>query len=210
MRALEVRVYWCDTLLRIDHLSPPRTPEPVDGLRYETSIVELPRRFPPPTVAPRVVRALIAAAVLHAAFIYALFAAAVPLGTTDEWVLHDRRYVFRQVTSGTFADPEEPSEMPAYHPQADYSHPGTDAMGLPYPHDEHRYGIEGAPDNADPHVAIDNGVGTSRMEPTAPWGRPDSSGLDEMSAAGALWGEELGRAQGQAKTVGVGGLNDHA
>lgn len=75
-----------------------------------------------------------------------------------------------------------------------------------------RFAIAGPKDNPDPHVARDRALEEARNfgtigllktsfqgdpnAPTAPWGRDESLGTDEVSANGNMWGDEIGDAAG--------------
>ena len=76
-----------------------------------------------------------------------------------------------------------------------------------------RYGVQGPPDNPDPHLARAADLRGARefgmigilsapgnSAPSAPWGRDTSLGVDETSARGAMWGDEIG------ENFGPGGL----
>jgi hypothetical protein len=83
-----------------------------------------------------------------------------------------------------------------------------------------RYAVAGTPDNPDPHLAreqalreaatfgiigiLNSGVTGDPNAPTAPWGRDTSLGLDDASAMGNLWGDEIGEAGG-ANGLGLSG-----
>jgi hypothetical protein len=80
----------------------------------------------------------------------------------------------------------------------------------------HKYGVEGPKNNPDPHLAskaaleeaakfgmiglISTMSGGDPNAPTAPWGRQDSSGTDERSALGNMFGDGIG------ESIGTGGL----
>jgi hypothetical protein len=80
----------------------------------------------------------------------------------------------------------------------------------------HRYGVAGPKDNPDPHLAakaaleeaakwgmlgiLSSSMGGDPNAPTAPWGRETSSGTDEKSAMGNMFGADIGDA------TGMGGL----
>jgi hypothetical protein len=87
----------------------------------------------------------------------------------------------------------------------------------------HRYAVRGPADNPDPHLARDqalrdaaefgiigllsSGVAGDPDAPTAPWGRADSLGLDDMSAMGNMWGDDIGEAAGTGG-LGLAGLGE--
>src|SRR5690606_15013388 len=84
-----------------------------------------------------------------------------------------------------------------------------------------RHAVAGNPENPDPHLARERAlqeavsfgiiglVTGDPNAPTAPWGRDTSLGLDDASALGNLWGDELGEAQG-AGGLGLSGGGDGA
>jgi hypothetical protein len=91
------------------------------------------------------------------------------------------------------------------------------SMGNPTAKDRgHKYGVEGPKDNPDPHLAkqaalqeaarfgmiglISTMGGGDPNAPTAPWGRDESSGADDKSARGNLFGDAIG------DSLGAGGL----
>lgn len=84
------------------------------------------------------------------------------------------------------------------------------------------YAMKGAPDNADPHLARMHGreeattfgmiailSGADPDAPTAPWGRDTAMGLDDLSAQGNMWGDEIGDAFGSGG-LGLSGLGEGA
>ncbi len=86
-----------------------------------------------------------------------------------------------------------------------------------------RYGVQGPSDNPDPHLAraealreaaefgmiglLNTGPSGDPNAPTAPWGRDDSLGRDELSARGNLWGADIGEAFG-AGGLGLSGIGE--
>ncbi len=91
------------------------------------------------------------------------------------------------------------------------------SMGNPTTKDTNkRYGVQGPKDNPDPHLAkqaalqeaanfgmvglLNAATGADPNAPTAPWGRDDSSGVDDKSARGNMFGDAIGDA------FGAGGL----
>lgn len=98
------------------------------------------------------------------------------------------------------------------------------SMGNPVSRATHRrYAVAGRKDNPDPHLAHDAaikeaqtfgliGILTSSSAgdpnaPTAPWGRDESLGTDEVSFRGNMWGDELGEAAGSGG-LGLSGLGE--
>lgn len=86
-----------------------------------------------------------------------------------------------------------------------------------------RYAVAGPKDNPDPHLAraraleearsfgtiglLNSGLAGDPNAPTAPWGRDESLGADELSFNGNLWGDELGDANGSGG-LGLTGLGE--
>lgn len=86
-----------------------------------------------------------------------------------------------------------------------------------------RYAVQGPKDNPDPHLArqaalreatefgmiglLNTGAAGDPNAPTAPWGRDTSSGSDEVSARGNMWGDEIGDAFG-AGGLGLSGIGE--
>lgn len=86
-----------------------------------------------------------------------------------------------------------------------------------------RYAVKGAADNPDPHLAkqaalreardfgmiglLNAGAAGDPNAPTSPFGRETSSGLDEVSAQGNMWGDEIGEAFG-AGGLGLTGIGE--
>jgi hypothetical protein len=54
---------------------------------------------------------------------------------------------------------------------------------------------------------LNTGAAGDPNAPTAPWGRDDSLGMDEMSARGNMWGDEIGDAFG-AGGLGLSGIGE--
>lgn len=88
-----------------------------------------------------------------------------------------------------------------------------------------RWAAAGSKDNPDPHLArahameeartfgtiglLNAGLAGDPNAPTAPWGRDESLGTDEVSFRGNLWGDELGDAAGSGG-LGLTGLGEGA
>jgi hypothetical protein len=98
------------------------------------------------------------------------------------------------------------------------------AMGNPNTKDTgHKYGVQGPKDNPDPHLAkqaalqeaaqfgmiglISTMGGGDPNAPTAPWGREESSGQDEKSARGNMFGDTIGDSFG-AGGLGLSGVGE--
>lgn len=88
-----------------------------------------------------------------------------------------------------------------------------------------KYAVAGPKNNPDPHLAreraleeartfgtiglLNQGIAGDPNAPTAPWGRDESLGHDEVSFRGNMWGDELGDAAG-AGGLGLTGLGEGA
>ncbi|MCC6214785.1 MAG: AgmX/PglI C-terminal domain-containing protein [Polyangiaceae bacterium] len=86
-----------------------------------------------------------------------------------------------------------------------------------------RYAVQGPKDNPDPHLArqaalreatefgmiglLNTGAAGDPNAPTAPWGRDTSLGMDDVSARGNMWGDEIGDAFG-AGGLGLSGIGE--
>lgn len=86
-----------------------------------------------------------------------------------------------------------------------------------------RYAVKGPADNPDPHLArqaalreardfgmiglLNAGASGDPNAPTAPWGRETSLGMDESSARGNMWGDEIGDAFGSGG-LGLSGIGE--
>jgi hypothetical protein len=98
------------------------------------------------------------------------------------------------------------------------------SMGNPNTKDSgHKYGVQGPRDNPDPHLAkqaalqeaaqfgmiglISTMGGGDPNAPTAPWGREESSGQDEKSARGNMFGDTIGDSFG-AGGLGLSGVGE--
>jgi hypothetical protein len=144
----------------------------------------------------------------------------------DTDVSHEQLYLMQQYLVSVAEREKEAAPTPdvAEHDASDHEGgTGTRArcdegsMGSPVSRaTNRRYSVAGPRDNTDPHLAraraledartfgtiglLNAGLAGDPNAPTAPWGREESSGTDELSANGNLWGDELGDA------VGAGGL----
>jgi hypothetical protein len=98
------------------------------------------------------------------------------------------------------------------------------SMGNPNTKDTgHKYGVQGPKDNPDPHLAKQAALqeaaqfgmigliatmgGGDPNAPTAPWGREESSGADEKSARGNMFGDTIGDSFG-AGGLGLSGVGE--
>ncbi len=86
-----------------------------------------------------------------------------------------------------------------------------------------RYAVKGPSDNPDPHLAraaalreardfgmiglLNAGASGDPNAPTAPWGRDTSLGMDDVSAQGNMWGDEIGDAFGSGG-LGLSGIGE--
>lgn len=86
-----------------------------------------------------------------------------------------------------------------------------------------RYAVKGPADNPDPHLAraaalreardfgmiglLNAGASGDPNAPTAPWGRETSLGMDDVSAQGNMWGDEIGDAFGSGG-LGLSGIGE--
>lgn len=86
-----------------------------------------------------------------------------------------------------------------------------------------RYAVKGPKDNPDPHLArsaalreardfgmiglLNAGASGDPNAPTAPWGRDTSLGMDDVSAQGNMWGDEIGDAFGSGG-LGLSGIGE--
>lgn len=86
-----------------------------------------------------------------------------------------------------------------------------------------RYAVAGRKDNPDPHLArtaaleearhfgtiglLNAGLAGDPNAPTAPWGRDESLGTDEVSYRGNMWGDQLGDAAGSGG-LGLSGIGE--
>jgi len=127
---------------------------------------------------------------------------------------------------------EERETQEVTETQADQKEGGTGtrakgeegSMGNPNTRDTgHRYGVQGPKDNPDPHLAKQAALqeaaqfgmigllstmgGGDPNAPTAPWGREESSGQDEKSARGNMFGDSIGDSFG-AGGLGLSGVGE--
>jgi hypothetical protein len=116
-------------------------------------------------------------------------------------------------------DDEVANALPGTHEGGTGTRPKGEegAMGDPNTKDTgHKYGVQGPKDNPDPHLAkqaalqeaaqfgmiglVSTMSGGDPKAPTAPWGREESSGADQESAHGNMFGDAIG------DSFGAGGL----
>jgi FHA domain len=125
----------------------------------------------------------------------------------------------RQATDVTETNPDEKeggSGTRAKGEEGSMGNPNTKDSG-------HKYGVQGPKDNPDPHLAkqaalqeaaqfgmiglISTMGGGDPNAPTAPWGREESSGQDEKSARGNMFGDTIGDSFG-AGGLGLSGVGE--
>lgn len=169
----------------------------------------------------------------HAGFIAAMALFVPPVNLTDDEGMDSSKLRTIQqylVAAAEREAPESKSDTPA-DTTPDEREGGSGkraadeegAMGNPISRETNRrYGVEGPKENQDPHLArvaslheaqyfgmigILNASGGDPKAPTAPWGRDESLGTDEVSARGNLWGDEIGDAYGAAG-LGLSGIGE--
>jgi hypothetical protein len=157
-----------------------------------------------------------------------------PLGLTDdEDINKDQMYLIQQyLKSAAEREQEEKETEQVTDDKADNKEGGTGtrakgeegSMGKQTSHAKNkRYAVQGPKDNPDPHIArqaalreaqefgmiglLNTGAAGDPNAPTAPWGRDTSLGMDDMSARGNMWGDEIGDAFG-AGGLGLSGIGE--
>lgn len=166
-------------------------------------------------------------------FIAAMAYFVPPLGLTDdEGIDKDQLYLIQQYLNSAAEREQEEKETEVVEEQADNKEGGTGtrakgeegSMGNPTSKATNkRYAVQGPKDNPDPHIArqaalrearefgmiglLNTGAAGDPNAPTAPWGRDTSLGLDEVSARGNMWGDEIGDAFG-AGGLGLSGIGE--
>jgi hypothetical protein len=172
--------------------------------------------------------------VLHMGLV-AVFAFFLPgmRGDDSEAVDRDRILLMQKLINAA----QEREELERDTPEVSEANPdqkegGTGArakdeegsMGNPNIRDTgHKYGIQGPKDNPDPHLARQAALteaaqfgmigliatmgGGDPNAPTAPWGREESSGTDEKSARGNMFGDAIGDSFG-AGGLGLSGVGE--
>jgi hypothetical protein len=157
-----------------------------------------------------------------------------PMGLTDgEGIDQDQLILIQQFLEAA-AEREQEEEETEQVPEedADNKEGGTGtrakgeegSMGKESSKDTNkRYAVQGPKDNADPHLArqaalreavefgmiglLNTGAAGDPNAPTAPWGREESLGQDDVSAMGNMWGDEIGDAYG-AGGLGLSGIGE--
>jgi FHA domain len=156
-----------------------------------------------------------------------------PLGLTDdEDINKDQMYLIQQYLNAAAEREQQEQQDEQVADNADNKEGGTGtrakgeegSMGNPNTHAVNkRYAVQGPKDNPDPHIArqaalreaqefgiiglLNSGAAGDPNAPTAPWGRDDSLGQDDMSARGNMWGDEIGDAFG-AGGLGLSGIGE--
>jgi len=170
----------------------------------------------------------------HAGIIAAMAFFVPPLGLTDdEDIDKDQLYLIQQyLNAAAEREQEEKETEQVTEDNADNKEGGTGtrakgeegSMGNPTTKATNkRYAVQGPKDNPDPHIArqaalreaqefgmiglLNTGAAGDPNAPTAPWGRDTSLGMDEMSARGNMWGDEIGDAFG-AGGLGLSGIGE--
>jgi hypothetical protein len=169
----------------------------------------------------------------HAGVIAAMAFFVPPLGLDDEGDIDkDQLYLIQQYLKSAAEREQEEKEAEVVEENADNKEGGTGtrakgeegSMGNPTTKAVNkRYAVQGPKDNPDPHIArqaalreaqefgmiglLNTGAAGDPNAPTAPWGRDTSLGLDEISARGNMWGDEIGDAFG-AGGLGLSGIGE--
>jgi hypothetical protein len=156
-----------------------------------------------------------------------------PMGLTDEGELEkDRLLLIQQYLNSAAEREQEEKTEEVVTEEADNKEGGTGSrakgeegsMGKETSKATNkRYAVQGPKDNPDPHLAreaalreardfgmiglLNAGASGDPNAPTAPWGRETSSGADEVSARGNMWGDEIGDAFG-AGGLGLSGIGE--
>ncbi len=156
-----------------------------------------------------------------------------PLGLTDESEIDKNRLLLIQQYLNAAAEREQEEKTEdVVAEDADNKEGGTGerhkgeegSMGKETSKAQNkRYAVKGPADNPDPHLAkqaalreardfgmiglLNAGAAGDPNAPTSPFGRETSSGLDEVSAQGNMWGDEIGEAFG-AGGLGLTGIGE--
>lgn len=156
-----------------------------------------------------------------------------PMGLTDEGEIDkDRLLLIQQYLNAAAEREQEEKTEEVVTENADNKEGGTGtrakgeegSMGKETSKATNkRYAVQGPKDNPDPHLArqaalreardfgmiglLNAGASGDPNAPTAPWGRDTSSGMDDVSARGNMWGDEIGDAFG-AGGLGLSGIGE--
>jgi pSer/pThr/pTyr-binding forkhead associated (FHA) protein len=150
----------------------------------------------------------------------------------DEDLDKDALYMMQQYLKSAAEREQEEKEAEVVQDNSDNKEGGTGtrakgeegSMGNPTTKAVNkRYAVQGPKDNPDPHIArqaalreaaefgmiglLNTGAAGDPNAPTAPWGRDTSSGSDDVSARGNMWGDEIGDAFG-AGGLGLSGIGE--
>jgi hypothetical protein len=173
-------------------------------------------------------------AAVHGGLLAAMFFFMPALsGTEDGEMSADQQYLLKQMLQAAAEkEMEEKETEQVTETVADNKEGGTGtrakgeegSMGNPNTKSTgQRFGVKGPADNPDPHIArqaalrdamefgmiglLNSGAGGDPDAPTAPWGRDDSLGTDELSARGNMWGDSIGDSFG-AGGLGLSGIGE--
>jgi hypothetical protein len=156
-----------------------------------------------------------------------------PMGLTDEGGLDkDRLLLIQQYLDAAAEREQEEKTEEVVSEEADNKEGGTGSrakgeegsMGKESSKATNkRYAVKGPKDNPDPHLAraaalreardfgmiglLNAGASGDPNAPTAPWGRDTSLGMDDVSAQGNMWGDEIGDAFGSGG-LGLSGIGE--
>ncbi len=156
-----------------------------------------------------------------------------PLGLTDESEIDkDRLLLIQQYLNAAAEREQEEKTEDVVAENADNKEGGTGqrakgeegSMGKETSKATNkRYAVKGPKDNPDPHLArqaalreardfgmiglLNAGASGDPNAPTAPWGRDTSLGMDDVSARGNMWGDEIGDAFGSGG-LGLSGIGE--
>ncbi len=156
-----------------------------------------------------------------------------PLGLTDEGEIDkDRLLLIQQYLNSSAEREQEEKEAEVVQEDSDNKEGGTGSrakgeegsMGKETSKATNkRYAVQGPKDNPDPHLArqaalreardfgmiglLNAGASGDPNAPTAPWGRDTSLGMDDVSARGNMWGDEIGDAFGSGG-LGLSGIGE--
>ncbi len=156
-----------------------------------------------------------------------------PMGLSDEsGIDKDRLLLLQQYLDAAAEREQEEETEDVVEDNSDNKEGGTGtrakgeegSMGKESSKDTNkRYAVKGPQDNPDPHLArmaalreardfgmiglLNAGASGDPNAPTAPWGRETSSGMDDVSAQGNMWGDEIGDAFG-AGGLGLSGIGE--
>lgn len=156
-----------------------------------------------------------------------------PMGLSDESEIDkDRLLLIQQYLDAAAEREQEEEETEVVEENSDNKEGGTGtrakgeegSMGKESSKATNkRYAVKGPKDNPDPHLArmaalreardfgmiglLNAGASGDPNAPTAPWGRETSSGMDDVSAQGNMWGDEIGDAFGSGG-LGLSGIGE--